>query len=228
MFARHNPTNPDGLVLAAKGGHNGEMHNQNDVGNFIVHVKGESIIPDIGRGRYTKAYFGPERYEHLVNSSQGHSVPVPNGQLQMAGAEYGTTLLAHQATALADVLHLELKDAYPAEADLQSLQRRLTLHRDEALAWIEVLDTVEFVSKPGSFETALTVFGHIEIGDDGLVIEGDRAKVRVGFDPELVSVNINVYYDVDFALAPTNVNRIAFSLKEPVQQGQIRLEIVPV
>ena len=64
MVARVDPADPDALVLAAKGGNNQEMHNQNDVGNFIVHVNGESIIPDIGRGRYTKQYFGPERYDH--------------------------------------------------------------------------------------------------------------------------------------------------------------------
>ncbi len=48
MVARVDPGDPDALVLAAKGGNNQEMHNQNDVGNFIVHINGESIIPDIG------------------------------------------------------------------------------------------------------------------------------------------------------------------------------------
>ena len=48
MLSRYNPENPDGLVLAAKGGHNQEMHNQNDVGAFVVHYKGESIIADSG------------------------------------------------------------------------------------------------------------------------------------------------------------------------------------
>ena len=48
-------------MLAAKGGHNGEMHNQNDVGNLIVHAFGESLVADLGRGRYTRAYFGPAR-----------------------------------------------------------------------------------------------------------------------------------------------------------------------
>ena len=66
MVARQAPEDPGALVLATKGGHNGELHNQNDVGNVIVHVETESVISDIGRGRYTKAYFGPERYEHIA------------------------------------------------------------------------------------------------------------------------------------------------------------------
>ena len=72
------------------------MHNQNDVGNVIVHTDGESVISDIGRGRYTKAYFGSERYEHIANSSRGHSVPVPNGQEQLPGGEHGARLLEHR------------------------------------------------------------------------------------------------------------------------------------
>ena len=78
MIARYDPSDPNTLTLAAKGGHNAEMHNQNDVGSIIVHVNGESVIAEIGRGRYTKDYFGPERYDHLANSSLGHSVPVVN------------------------------------------------------------------------------------------------------------------------------------------------------
>ena len=33
MVARYDPEDSQALVLAAKGGHNDEMHNQNDVGN---------------------------------------------------------------------------------------------------------------------------------------------------------------------------------------------------
>ena len=40
LLARYDPADPNALVLAAKGGHNGEMHNQNDVGNFVVHFGG--------------------------------------------------------------------------------------------------------------------------------------------------------------------------------------------
>src|SRR5690606_6718436 len=82
MFARMNPTDSDALVLAAKGGHNGEMHNQNDVGHFIVQVNGEQVIADIGRGRFTRFYFGEKRYEDFSCQSLGHACPVPNGQMQ--------------------------------------------------------------------------------------------------------------------------------------------------
>jgi hypothetical protein len=79
------------------------------------------VISDIGRGRYTKAYFGPDRYEHIANSSRGHSVP--NGQEQLPGAEHGARLLQHSASDHADLVAFELRDAYPPEADLDSLRR---------------------------------------------------------------------------------------------------------
>lgn len=146
MIARHDPHNPNALVLAAKGGHNQEMHNQNDVGNFIVHLNGESVIADLGRGRYTKAYFSENRYDHFVCQSLGHSVPIPNGQQQGAGEEFRAELLAHHADDTRDSMSIELKNAYPAEADLQSLKRTVSLHRDTADGWVELVDEVQFAS----------------------------------------------------------------------------------
>ena len=163
-------------MLAVKGGHNNEMHNQNDVGNFIVHVNGETLIPDVGRGRYTKAYFGPERYQHFVNSSRGHSVPRPNGTEQMPGEEYAAVLLEHRSDAEQDSIALELKGAYPIEADLESLRRTVTLHRAAPRGWVELVDEVTFASQAGQCESVLTTFAQAVIGPDAVVIRGDKGR----------------------------------------------------
>lgn len=228
MIARYDPQDPDALVLAAKGGHNGEMHNQNDVGNVIVHVKGESVIADIGRGRYTKAYFGPERYDHLVNSSIGHSVPIPNGQAQRAGREYAAVLLDHSADADQDRLQLELKGAYPPEADLASLRRTVALHRDPPAGWVELVDEVRFASEPGMLESVLTTFGQVDIGAEEATIRGERGALLVAFDPQAVHVRVETEKDVDLAEGPRDVQRLIFSLAEKRQEGTIRLRIMPV
>lgn len=228
MVARYKPEEPQGLALAAKGGHNQEMHNQNDVGNIIVHVMGESIIADVGRGRYTKTYFGPERYDHFVNASLGHSVPAPNGQYQQAGRAYAAELLEHRADANEDTLHLELKGAYPAEAGLESLRRRVTLHREPPRGWVELVDEARFASAPASFESALTTFGQVEIGSDGVVLKGQQGKLRVSFEPDVVEARVDLYKDIDLGIGPTDIRRVVFALKEPVKEGKIRLEIVPV
>ncbi len=74
--------------FAAKGGHNAEHHNHNDIGHFIFAKGGKHILCDLGCGVYTKYYFGAHRYECLEPSSRSHSVPIIDGELQRQGKEY--------------------------------------------------------------------------------------------------------------------------------------------
>lgn len=77
----------DKFGFAAKGGHNEESHNHNDIGNFIIAADSTQLIADIGSGEYTKDYFSDKRYEILCCSSEGHSVPEIDGKAQMPGKE---------------------------------------------------------------------------------------------------------------------------------------------
>jgi hypothetical protein len=208
MISRRDPADPNALVLAAKGGHNGEMHNQNDVGNVIVHVAGESIVADVGRGRYTKAYFGPRRYEHFVNSSLGHSVPVPNGHAQLPGKEHGAGILEHRSDASTDSLKLKMKNAYPEEAGLDSLVRTVTLHRDEGT--VELVDEAHFSSGSGSLESVLTTFGKVEVGSSSVLLRGEQGTLRVSFEPESVEARVETERDVDLSSGPADVRRVVF------------------
>ena len=227
MVSRQIPEDPGALVLATKGGHNGEMHNQNDVGNVIVHADGESLIADIGRGRYTKAYFGPERYEHIANSSRGHSVPSPNGHEQVPGARHGARLLEHRANDHADLVAFELRDAYPSETDLDSLKRTVVLRRDKPGARVELTDEVRFATRPGTFESILTTFAEVEISTDSVLLRGVRGALRVVFDPEAVVLRIETIEDVDLAEGPADVRRVVFAFPEPVREGAVHLRIEP-
>jgi hypothetical protein len=227
MLARYNPADANALVLAAKGGHNGEMHNQNDVGNVIVHVNGESVIPDVGRGRYTKAYFGPERYKHFVNSSRGHSVPVVNGCEQLAGHEYAAQLLEHRADDKLDLMSIEMKGAYPKEAGLSSLKRTVAMHRDAPRGWVELVDEVSFAGKPGAMDSVITTFATVEVGASAVTLRGDKAALRVSYDPAVVTAGLKVEKNVDLALGPADVNLVVFSFPKPVHHGVIRLRIEP-
>ncbi len=228
MFSRQKPEDPHALVLAAKGGHNEEMHNHNDVGNFIVHINEELVIADVGCGRYTLQYFGPQRYEHFATSSLGHSVPVPNGQVQLPGKQHAAQLIEHSSGPDCDVLHTEMKDAYPAEAGLASLQRRLVFHRDASEGWVELEDSFTFQDGPGTFESALTTFGKVELGENAVLLKGDLGKLRVGYDPQQVNVRAELFKDIDLQEGLRDVYRVVFALQEPKQAGTVRLEIVPV
>ncbi|MBE7051221.1 MAG: hypothetical protein E7395_01440 [Ruminococcaceae bacterium] len=79
--------------FAAKGGHNNEMHNHNDIGSFmIVTQNGHIPLADFGSAAYEKKTFDNRyRYTMLNNSSRGHSVPIINGAYQCFGAEYAAS-----------------------------------------------------------------------------------------------------------------------------------------
>ena len=227
MIARYEPENPDALVLGAKGGHNEEMHNQNDVGNIVVHVNGESVIADIGRGRYTRAYFSPTRYEHFVCQSLGHSTPVPNGQQQGAGLEYAAELLEHRADDTLDLMSTELKGAYPPEADLESLKRTVILHRDARDGWVELIDEVKFARQAGDLESVLTTLGDALIESDHVILRGEKGALRVEYDADSITASVQKIKDVDLAEGLADVNRVNFAFSQATQAGVIRLKIYP-
>jgi hypothetical protein len=212
-----------GLVLAIKGGNNHELHNQNDVGSVIVHIDGESLVADPGRGVYTRQYFGPERYTYLVNNSRGHSVPVVAGFDQPAGAEFSATVVSHDHTAERDTLRLDMTRAYPKEAGHASLQRTAVLHRADHV--VTLTDAFAFAAGPASFESVLISLAAIETGSDHVTIRGDRHALRIGFDPRIVRFALDMVPQVDLASGPADVHRLVFSPVEPVQQGEIRLTI---
>ncbi len=63
MVARDAAGRSDGFYLAAKGGHNDESHNHNDIGNFVVFIDGRPVLVDAGVETYTAKTFS-NRADH--------------------------------------------------------------------------------------------------------------------------------------------------------------------
>ena len=77
--------------FAAKAGHNGEEHNQNDVGSFIIAKNGKQIVTDLGPGVYSQQYFNKEtRYSFIECSSIGHTAPYFGDVIQKFGPEFSS------------------------------------------------------------------------------------------------------------------------------------------
>ncbi|MGX9899139.1 heparinase II/III domain-containing protein [Arthrobacter sp. SA17] len=111
MVARQTPGTTKGLLVTAKGGHNGENHNHKDVGSVTVAVDGIPLLVDAGQPTYTAQTFGPDRYQIRAMQSGWHSVPAPFGLEQGAGAEFRADVM--QAPTQEDPrLVLELARAY--------------------------------------------------------------------------------------------------------------------
>ena len=112
-----------GWTLAVKGGHNGESHNHNDVGSFMLYVNGEPEIVDAGNMTYTARTFSDRRYELWNTRSAYHNVPVIGKHEQLPGSQF----CARQVRCLADGLSLELAGVYGPAAGVRSFQRCLAL-----------------------------------------------------------------------------------------------------
>ena len=125
ITARQYSESDKGMFLAAKGGYNKEMHNHNDVGNFMVYYDGEPVIIDTGVGRYTKQTFSSQRYELWFMQSGYHSLPSFGGVDQKDGEKYRATDVVFDENARS--IRMELKEAYLPEAKIKSYVREIMM-----------------------------------------------------------------------------------------------------
>lgn len=179
-FARDDPSDPDGLVAAAKGGHNDEHHNHNDCGTFMIHYRGESLLTDIGRPEYDRDYFiDDERYDYLTARSLGHSVPYVNGFEQAHGAEHAAAVVDRGGGDAAERFGLELAACYPDAAALDSLRRTVTLARGSPGS-VTVSNEATFTTDgPRTYESVLISHFPMDVTEDGLVVTGERGRATV-------------------------------------------------
>lgn len=133
MTARSKEGSREGLYLAAKGGHNAESHNHNDVGNFVVFADGEPVLVDVGVETYTAKTFGNRRYEIWTMQSAYHNLPTVNGVMQREGRAFAARDVRYSADARRAVFSLDIAPAYPPEAKIRSWNRRLTLERGKRI-----------------------------------------------------------------------------------------------
>lgn len=113
----------DGLYMACKGGHNGESHNHNDVGSFVIYADGAPEVIDLGNCVYTAKTFGPDRYTLMNTRSKNHNVPLIGGAEQAAGCGYA----AREVCADEGGIRMEIGGAYPKEAEITQLTRALRM-----------------------------------------------------------------------------------------------------
>ena len=124
----------NGWEFAAKAGHNGEHHNHNDCGSYLLHVNGQRWAVEIGSPEYVKAFFSERRYEFFAARSRGHSVPVINGCEQIEGREAAARILEYRPGHLV----MDLTRCYPAAAECRECIR--TFDFDKQLGQLRVAD----------------------------------------------------------------------------------------
>jgi hypothetical protein len=169
------------VLLVAKSGHNGGHHSHTDVAQFIVSVDGESLIPDPGRGLYSKDYFREGRYQNVFNNSYSHSVPRIGGQLQAPGPEFGDThhfhgtIVDHGQQGSTKFAAIDFQHAYDLP-DLQHARRRLDL--DTKTGAVTLADEFAFAA-PLTVEEAFSTWSAVEAHGDTARITGERAALTL-------------------------------------------------
>ncbi len=134
LVTRRSAGDASGLTLVAKGGHNDENHNHNDVGSFIVALDGAPVLVDPGRPTYTAQTFGPHRYDIWTMQSSWHNTPTIRGTPQSPGRPFAAGLVASDDTSLT----LDIAAAYPRD-DIHSWIR--TARLDRSTGTVTIRDT---------------------------------------------------------------------------------------
>lgn len=236
QIARDN-SDGKGFFLASQGGHNGESHNHNDVGNYIVYFNSSPLIIDAGAQTYDAKTFGPERYTLWQNNSMYHNVPYINGYMQepyvksytdeRTEAKFRATEVKSNNSPATTQFSLETKEAYPSAAGINFWKRTHTLFRKNKIVIEEnfSLNTIKdstYISFMLPKEPRL-IEGKVEIysvANEKFNLEYDKniwkpifEKISI-YDERMTSSWGNAIYRLRFLyISPQKENKSAFTVK---------------
>ncbi|WP_052339349.1 hypothetical protein [Gorillibacterium massiliense] len=217
------------VAFSAKGGHNEEPHNHNDLGHFILHAVGINLLNDLGHGLYTKDYFGSGRYQILNNSSAGHSVPVINGLHQGDGPQYKAGVLGWQELSDGAAMQLDLTEAYPKAAGLEGFIRSFRWQSSGPAANICNLiltDELQFRDLAAAGNVEERFISSISPYSDASSVTWSApgaAHLTVEFDPEVLAVEIEHQTIAGHAGEPIDVFITKLRLLHPTKSCKLEL-----
>ncbi len=208
--------------MAAKGGHNDEPHNHNDIGHFILTCDGQVFLCDLGSGEYTDAYFGDGRYAYACTGSQGHSVPIIDGCRQLAGGGSRAEQLAVSLGEDSDSFSFDFSSAYRLP-QLIALSRRFTWHK-KGFPVLELEDRFSFAETPGAIiERFVSQFQPV-IGQSHVLLTGEGArKLVVRYDRKQLQPKVERHVYQDHFGKPATWHALDFSLQNPAPEQTIKL-----
>ena len=219
MFARSKSGSPEGWFVAAKGGHNAESHNHNDVGSFVVYLDGYPALIDIGVETYTRKTFGRDRYDIWTMQSAYHNLPTINGVSQKAGRSFKSANISYEATDAFAELRQDISGAYPGEARIETWDRSVRLDRKTGVTLTDEFKLTA-ATEPLTFSlmTPYTVtITSSRINVSGKPHQEDKhLDFEIEFDPEKVTASVETIAIEDRQLTRTwgdTMHRILFTYK---------------
>ncbi|HET7559017.1 MAG TPA: heparinase II/III family protein, partial [Limnochordia bacterium] len=223
MVARERGGTAEGLYLAAKGGHNAESHNHNDVGQFILYCDGQPAVIDLGVETYSAKTFSGRRYEIWTMRSSYHNLPDIDGCEQSPGREARADDVRYAANAAGVEFSLDLTNAYPQAESLRSWRRTLRLVRG-AQPEVAVADDAEF-TRPATIQLNLMCWGDCAELAPGRFALGPGGRVELLFDAGSLAADLEAIPIADGRLASAwgeRVYRLRLAPNAPVTHGRWR------
>lgn len=199
------------VVLCLKAGHNAEEHNHNDVGSFIVHVGGENLLVDPGRGLYTRDYFREKRYENVFANSYSHNVPRIDGALQGSGQAFAGTLLEASA---GKQIAIEFARAYACSELLHARRELSLLAEGNQAGTMRLRDTFRFAQAGHVVEEAFVTWRDCELTGAVARISGQHYDLLLQIEqPQELSFSLDVLEEQSRVNAkPVPLRRLSVSL----------------
>ncbi|MFW5985913.1 MAG: heparinase II/III domain-containing protein [Halanaerobiales bacterium] len=198
MAVRRKEGTAAGLYLAAKGGHNADSHNHNDVGQFMIYVNGSPCLIDAGVETYTAKTFSEERYEIWTMRSGYHNLPTINGVEQAPGEKYRARDVKYTAEEDKVYFSMDIAGAYPEQAGLESWERAFIFDRSGR----EFIELQENIS--------------LKDGDENYISWNFLTVCRPEFDGNriILKQNSGDNLSIDFKDLPVNYSAEEISLND--------------
>ena len=210
-----------GLYLSAKGGHNNESHNHNDIGSFVIYCDGKPVFIDIGTGVYEKRTFDEHRYEILQMQSLYHNLPVIGGDGQKNGRQYEAQDVTYTCSDEKVTMAEDLRDAYPAEVGIESWKRDFTFNR--ANGTVTVADDFALTEEKEVQLVLMTAKKPVFADGEMTVAVDEETAVTAKFDPALAYTTELFQTGHDASLTNSwgaeGVYRTVFTLPGKVKSG---------
>ncbi len=215
----------EGFFFAAKGGNNGEQHNHNDVGSFILFYNGQPVFVDPGVGTYTRETFSPDRYKIWTMRSGYHNLPVINGIMQRDGGDFRAKNTSFKSSGSQVEFSTDISGAYPKEAMVSTWTRKYTLKRgksfiiNDSYSLVEALDKTEVV-----FMTPLPC----EEEPGGVILHGKDFNLRLSYPSSQLDGVIEEKVLEDPRLSGVwgeKLYRIVFKVKDDKKKNDFSLSL---
>lgn len=220
MVARETDEADKGLFLCVKGGSNGDSHNHNDVGNFVVFYNARPILIDIGVEVYRREFFGPNRYEIWTMQSQYHNLPTINGVMQHEGAEFRSEQVCYEANEQIASLSMDISKSYPPDTLIQHYVRHASL--DRLTQQIVIHDRYELQQNKSLLHSFITSCD-VKQTEEGVIFLSDPDVVQMKFDTSAFIVHIEEIPLTDSKLVSSwgnNIYRIVLEQKHVTISGE--------